>query len=391
MTGVRCRAGARARSSRLAIPARKIRAARALQLSAGMSQLTWWTVFELTIAVAIAYVGGRLIGKGIYRLLYRFALVTRTAADDRVVLRLEGPIAALTMVVLWQVATTLFDLPEPVYAFTRAVGSIGLLVAFAFAGLRLVDAAIETIAVRSQWITAHHLSQSLLPLVRRVAKVVLCVLLGVMVLSELGYSVGPLIAGLGITGIAIALAAQKTLENVFGAFAIGVDHPFHEGDLIKLDNGLVATVEQVGLRSTRLRTPDRTLVSVPNGKLADAQIEALTARDRMRFSASFHLALGASPAQIQRVIADIADAVRTHPRRAADEPQVHLVGVADAWLELEVVAWLATTSWDEFQGMRERLLLRCLEIIAAAGATLHNAPVAQAVREAPRGERHAHA
>src|SRR5207237_1722513 len=117
-------------------------------------------------------------------------------------------------------------------------------------------------------------------------------------------------------------------------------------------------------------------------KLADSQIEALTARDRMRFSATLHLSLGASPAQIERAIADITELLRSHARRASDPPQVHLVAIADAWLELEVIAWLATTRWDEYQELRERLLMRCLELVAGAGIALHNAP-SQPVGVAP--------
>lgn len=348
-----------------------------------MPNLTVWSVFVLVISVAIAYLGGRLLGSWTYRLLYRFAIATRTPDDEKIVQRLRGPLAAAWMVVIWHIVISCFAIPASVLAFARAAGGIAFLVVLAWAGMRVLDAATEIVALRSTWISSHRLSQSLLPVARRVAKIVLAILIAVMVLSELGYSVGPLIAGLGITGIAVALAAQKTLENVFGAFAIGVDHPFHEGDLIRLDNGLVGKVETIGLRSTRLRTFDRTLVTVPNGKLADAQIEALTARDSMRFQATLHLALGTPVAELERVIADITEMLQAHPRRGPEPPQVHLNAVADAWIELDVVAWLATTSWTEFQILRDRLLLRCLELVAAAGVTLHNAPAPTIAPAAP--------
>jgi MscS family membrane protein len=346
-----------------------------LHAIAGMSDLTSWNVLELVVSAAIAYLGGRLVGNAVHRMLYRFALTTRTASDDRIVTRLSGPIAALCAVGIWEVMIAIFDFPLDVLAFLRELGSIAFLLALAWLGMRILDGIVETAAVKSKWITGHRISHSLLPVARRAVKVVLAVIIALMILSELGYSVGPLIAGLGITGIAVALAAQKTLENVFGAFAIGVDHPFHEGDMIKLDNGRIGKVESIGLRSTRLRTADRTLVTVPNGKLADAQIEALTARDCIRFATTLHVALGASPKQIDRAIGDLTDMLRTHPRRAEDqEPRVHLAAICDSWLELEVAGWLATTDWDEFCVLRERLLMRCLELVEAAGLALHNAP-----------------
>jgi MscS family membrane protein len=241
-----------------------------------MSQLTWWILFQLVIAAAVAYAGGWLVSKLLRRALFRVAVLSGPSGDERIIVRMASPLAAIAAVVLWQVGTTLFGLPRDVLAFARAAGSIGVLVALAWSGLRAADVATEMIAMRSSWIGAHRASQSLLPIARRLAKAVWCVLVAVIMLSELGYAVGPLIVGLGVTGIAIALAAQKTLENVFGAFAIGADQLFREGDLIKLDE-LVATVETIGLRSTRLRTPDGTLVTIPNGKLADTKIEALAA------------------------------------------------------------------------------------------------------------------
>lgn len=246
-----------------------------------MSHLTWWHVFVLVLALAIAFLGGKLIGRAVHRLLYRLSLVTHTQ-NDRVVSRLQGPVALVCMVVIWHFTVSWFDLPSDVLAFARGAGGIALLVALAWGGMRVIDAAIESFAVRSKWITGHRVSQSLLPLARRIAKVITAVIAAIMILDELGYSVGPLIAGLGVTGIAVALAAQSTLANLFGAFAIGADHPFREGDTIKLDNGRTGVVEAIGLRSTRLRTTDGTLLTVPNGKLADSQIELLSASELSR-------------------------------------------------------------------------------------------------------------
>lgn len=95
-------------------------------------------------------------------------------------------------------------------------------------------------------------------------------------LSELGYAVTSLVAGLGIGGVAVALGAQKTLENLFGAFSIGADQPFLQGDVVRVGD-LTGTAELVGLRSTR--TEERTLVTIPDGKLADMQIESFALRD----------------------------------------------------------------------------------------------------------------
>ena len=100
---------------------------------------------------------------------------------------------------------------------------------------------------------------------------------------ELGYPVASVLAGLGIGGLALALAAQKTVENLFGSVSLAADEAIRLGDTVRIDN-LQGTVEGIGLRSTRVRTPERTLVTIPNGLLAGQRIESLTARDRMRLA-----------------------------------------------------------------------------------------------------------
>jgi MscS family membrane protein len=117
----------------------------------------------------------------------------------------------------------------------------------------------------------------------------------------LGYPVTSLIVGLGIGGLVVALAAQKTEENLFGAFSIGVDQPFRQGDFVRVDD-FVGTVEPIGLRSTRFRTLDRTVVTLPNGRLADMCLESVTARAHLRFAAVIGLVYETTGAQMRVVL-----------------------------------------------------------------------------------------
>ena len=135
----------------------------------------------------------------------------------------------------------------------------------------IVDAALRW-AADSPWGRTHAQGASMLPSVRRATKVAVVALGAVAVLAQVGYPVGSLLAGLGLGGLAVALAAQKTVENLIGSVTIGLDVPFKVGDFVRAD-GAEGTVEAIGLRSTRLRTLDRTVVTIPNGKLADARIE----------------------------------------------------------------------------------------------------------------------
>lgn len=247
-----------------------------------MLDLTWWQVFALIGSAAVAVFGGRLVGNWVHRALYRRVLLTRSTGDDRFMLRLEGPIEALGVVLLWQLLIGFGDYPASVVAFCRAVGHIGLLLALGWGAIRMIDTGVDAIAAKSRWITNQRASQALLPLARRIAKIVLGVLIGVMILSRLGYSIGPLLVLIAIVGAALALASHRPLENVLAAYAILGDHGIREGDTVRLDTGVVGDIEAIGLYSTRIRTGEGSYVIVPNRKLADAQIERSVVRPATR-------------------------------------------------------------------------------------------------------------
>jgi MscS family membrane protein len=241
-----------------------------------------------------------------------------------------------------------------------------LLVILFWALWRVVDVFSDVIA-RLRWSADRPGSRALVPLARRLSKVALILAAIVTSLSELGYSVASLVAGLGIGGLAVALAARSTLENLFGAFSIGADQPFREGDVIKIED-VVGTVEAIGLRSTRIRTVDRTLVSLPNGKLADMRVESYAARDRIRLACNLGLVYGTSPAQLRQVLAGVEKTLREHPKIWPDSVIVRFAQLAASSLDIEVMAWFQTRDFDEFRLIREDMLLRFMEVVERAGS-----------------------
>src|SRR6185437_714754 len=189
----------------------------------------------------------------------------------------------------------------------------------------------------------------------------------VLILSTLGYPVASLFAGLGIGGLALALAAQKTVENLFGAFSIGIDQPFREGDFVKVDD-FVGTVEAIGLRSTRFRTLDRTVVTLPNGRLADVRLETFSARDRLRLAAVVGLVYETTPAQMREVLAGFERVLRSQPKIWPDAVVVRFSAFAASSLDIEVMGWFTTSDWGEFQRIREAVLLQFMDVVSAAGS-----------------------
>lgn len=247
-----------------------------------MLDLTWWQVLAVLGTAVLSIVGGRMVGRVIHRALYRRVLLTRTRADDRYVVRLETPFEVGGGVLVWQVLVSFWALPPDVSAFVRNLGHIGLLVALGWAAMRMIDTGVEHISTRSTWIADQRLSHSLMPLARRIAKILVGTIVGLMVLSRMGYATGPLLVVLAICGACLALAARRPLENVLAAYAILGDHGIRVGDTVTLDSDVRGTIEQIGLYSTRLRTNASTHVIIPNRKLADAQIERSFQRPQTR-------------------------------------------------------------------------------------------------------------
>jgi len=202
-----------------------------------------------------------------------------------------------------------------------------------------------------------------------VGKIFVVVLAVVALLSELGYAVTSLVAGLGIGGVAVALGAQKTLENLFGAVSIGADQPFLQGDVVRVGE-LTGTVEVVGLRSTRIRTQDRTLVTIPNGKLADMQIESFASRDRLYLGTTLRLVYGTKVEQLRAILAGLEQVLREQPQLWPEGMSVRFVGFGEYSLNIELQAWFSTTDWNQFMVIRQEALLRFLEVVEEHGSAL---------------------
>jgi MscS family membrane protein len=221
----------------------------------------------------------------------------------------------------------------------------------------------------AKWASSRRNIRSITGVGVRLGKVVVGALALMVALSELGYPVTTVIAGLGIGGVALALAAQKTVENLFGSISILADQPFGVGDTIRVDT-IEGTVEVIGLRSTRIRTIERTLVIIPNGKLADMRIESLGPRDRIRFAARLALSRETEPARIEALVKALREKLRDHPSVYKDEVLVQLSGIGESSFDVDVAAPIETIDATEFAKIRQEMLLVCLRIVEAQGAKL---------------------
>ena len=317
-------------------------------LRAGPMDLPWWQWLALLAIAPVAWALGALLGRISRAGLRQFTRRTASTWDDDLVERLGGPLTLAWTLAAAGLLLSRLDLSQPIQVGTDRVLRSGILVVVFWAMLRAVDVSANALA-QAPWASARPGSRSLLSIAGRIAKVVVVALAVVAALSEFGYPVASLLAGLGLGGLAFALAAQKTVENLFGALSIGLDQPIREGDFIKVEE-MVGTVEAIGLRSTRIRTLDRTLVSIPNGRLADMRLESYTARDRIRLACDLGLVYETTEGQMREVLAGLEAVLRAHPLIWPDAVVVRFKQFGAFSLDIEIMAWFQTSGLGPVPG-----------------------------------------
>jgi MscS family membrane protein len=259
------------------------------------------------------------------------------------------------------------ELSIPALAWVGAAVRAGLVFALFWALWRMI-AVIAALTLTRPWARSNPATLSLLTVGANILRGAVLALGVLAMVGAMGYPVGTLLAGLGIGGLALAFGAQKTVENVFGSMALAIDQPLRVGDFVKVED-FVGTVEDIGLRSTRFRTLDRTVVSIPNGKLADQRLESYQLRDRMRLATTVGLTYATSRHQMQAVLAGFERVLRSHSRIWKDDVIVKFKEFGASSLDIEVMAWFQVPTWDEFQQCRQDVLLEFMRVVEEAGSS----------------------
>jgi MscS family membrane protein len=330
----------------------------------GPADLAVWQWLGIGALAVIGYFLGRACAWVVVALSTHAASRTSTTLDDQLLLRLRSPLRALATLGVARLGMPLLELHADAREVAREImlASCGLVLLWGT--LRAIDVLMAHLG-RSRWLAQRPSSRPVLSLIGRTAKGIVLIIAVVELLGALGLPVASLLAGLGIGGIAIAFGAQKTVENLFGAIAIGVDQPLREGDFVKIESDVVGTVEAVGLRSTRIRTLDRTLVSLPNGKLADMRVETYAARDRCRFATTLGLEYGTTAEQLRQVLAGLERVLRAHPGIWPNDVIVRFAGLGESSLDIEIMAWFQTSDYGQFRTWRQEALLSFMDVVEA--------------------------
>lgn len=332
-------------------------------LITGPGGLLLWQWLLLPVLFGVAVVLGMFMAR-LLRIALR--LLWRSELGGAIAERQLGPLRVLSAALLLRLLTQILYLTAGAEENVRAACNVGLIIGFMF-GLWRVAEVVSGRIQESEWLRARPTMVGVMPLLHRLTEVGIWAAAALWCLGELGYSVTGVLASLGLGGLAVALAAKNTLEHLLGGMTLSLDQPMRVGDLVKIGD-VQGTVEQIGLRSTRIRTADRSLVTLPNGKLSDMQIETLAARDRIRMNLSLNVQYTLKAQGLRELRDALLACIQKHSLIHKDKIRVHYTNLSDSAATIDITCWIDTNDQDQFLETRHSLLLQLVEVVESFGA-----------------------
>jgi MscS family membrane protein len=272
-----------------------------------------WQYVASLIYIFLAFYVSKALDAFITGRVKKWAEKTTTKLDDLLVQVLRGPVKIIAFVILLHIGMRVYSWPEALADFFSKGLKIIVAVSVTYVLLKAVDVLLGLWRDRTATPENEQFSKQLLPLIGKTLKVFVVIVAALVTSQNLGFNVTGLIASLSIGGLAVGLAAQDTLANLFGAVAVLVDKPFKVGDRIQLD-ALDGTVESIGFRSTRVRNLDGHLVTVPNKTMGNATITNVTARPNIKTVMNVGLTYDTPPVKIRRALEILEEVYQRHPK-----------------------------------------------------------------------------
>ena len=341
------------------------------------------TMSQWAIALGIA-VGALLVGKTLYwitsGIVRRAARKTATEFDDLLVDTFDEPVVVIVTVLGFWVAVLTLTLPQATQDFLWNAIQAALVLAVAWTLARLWEAFVGGVLLPLTAKSDSDLDDQLLPIARRAGKSAIWILGIIVALNNAGYDVAALIAGLGIGGIALAMAAKDTVANVFGGFTIFTDRPFSLNDRIVI-SGIDGVVSEIGVRSTRLRTMAGREVTVPNSRFADSPVENISREPSRKITLNLGLTYDTTPDRVSGAMEILRKITDEHAEDMAKDPSIGFNAFGDFALGIVFVYYIKQGS--DILGVQTSVNMAVLERFNVEGLefafptqTIYTAPVA---------------
>ncbi len=274
----------------------------------------WKYLFSL-VYIFLAFYVSKLLDFLTRVWLKKWAEKTETKFDDLVLELLNGPVKVVAFIIFLRIGLDVFDWPDMVQAILSKGFTVVVAITLTYMVLKFIDLVMGYWRQRATTDTDREFDKQLFPIIRKSLKLFIIIVAALVTLDNLGINITAAIASLSIGGLAVGLAAQDTLANMFGAVAIFLDKPFKIGDRIQVDN-VDGPVESIGLRSTRIRNLDGHLVTIPNKTMGNATITNIAARPNIKTVMNLGITYDTPVEKVKLALKLIEEVFRGHPKTA---------------------------------------------------------------------------
>lgn len=319
-----------------------------------------------TIAFLLYFISSRIFGF-IIRVIANSRL-GKDLFDKKIVRKIAGILSSLFVVYLLYVFTPILQFPINFAFYLLLILKLSTTVLVVLLALRTVSffrSYLEMLTSRTATTTDEHL----LPIIIRIVNVVIVGAGIIHALSVFDVNVTALVAGLSLGGLAVALAAQETLRNLLGSMMLYADRPFQIGDFVDV-GGVTGTVVDIGFRSTRIRTPDTSIVSVPNGNLMNETINNLGERELRRFSTTVGVAYHTPSNLIEAFIKGLREMALNHPNTSNQDYYIHLNNMGASSLDVMFIVYFKTDDWAVELAWKEEIIFSILRLAEVLGVQI---------------------
>ncbi|SDS03994.1 mechanosensitive ion channel domain-containing protein [Opitutus sp. GAS368] len=325
------------------------------------------TVTHYAIA-AVFLIGALLLRRVVTNIIFgylrRLTAKTETTLDDRLLPVLETPVATFIMLTGIFSALRVLKLSETTDQYLASAATVAFSLNLFWALLNVLDALVdhahEIARARQMGVAAF------MPWIKKTLVAVFVVFGVLLTVQSLGYNVSTILQGLGLGGLAFALAAQDTIANLFGSIVVAIDQPFKLGETVRIVT-YTGTVEDIGLRSTKIRLVDKSLVILPNKLVSSEAIVNLSRFAARRVEQVLNLTYDTTPAQMEAIVGEIRALILAEPEVDAASVQVYFRDLAASSLDIWLVYVAKNADFEKHMALRQRLNLAFMRAVAARG------------------------
>ncbi|MDA8019335.1 MAG: mechanosensitive ion channel family protein [Thermoanaerobaculia bacterium] len=324
-----------------------------------------WQWLVLLILGFVGIVADRLVVAAVHLTVQRYLARTQEALDPDELRKALRPVGWLVMALIWWPGLLWSGLPANTLSILVVTVKFVVIAAAVWAAYRAVDIIALVLDQRASK-SANKFDDLLVPLFRKSSRIIVAALGFVFIADNLDLEITSLVAGLGIGGLALALAAQDTVKNLFGSLTVIVDRPFSIGDWVVVDD-VEGTVAELGFRSTRIRTFYDSVITVPNANLINANVDNYGRRHYRRWYTTLSLTYDTRPEQIETFCEGIRELIRTHQYTRKDSFHVYLNALSTSSLDVMVYMFFDCPDWSVELQAKERLALDILRLARELG------------------------